>query len=282
MSVGPTDPNSQYDLTTEQGRAAFIAANGGAGALTAPTSGTSARSLARITGQVFMGAAPTEPYWTPHGPGEPHVSDATESGAGAGGHLTGLQDVNTAKLSIRSWSPNAQAAFAQSVYKMGLVQDPNNWLAVVNVWETAVDEAANWNAAGVNTFTPENALPLLATGSGKHLATTTTATSSTKPTALGAESVIKTIFQHGLGRDPNKKELAKFTGLINDFAAKHPSVTTQTADGFGNTNTSTQPGVGQGDYEQLTQDQVQTTPEYGAYQAATTYYNALQDLLHNG
>jgi hypothetical protein len=267
---GPVDPNAQQDPTTFIKN--YIAQNGGIGALTSSGSGGSA-------GTVYLGAAPSN-GWHPMGPGEPHVSEATESGHSADGHLSGNVDLNTAKLSIRAWTPEAQYAFAQSVYKMGLVKDPANWLAVVNVWEQAVNEAANWYAAGKKDVTPESILPLLATGA-KQAAGPQTSVATTKPSQGDARAIIQNIFQQGVGRDPSKAEIAKFAKMIDSYAAKHPSVSTTTQTGDGST-TDTQQAAQQTDYSYVVGDQVKATPEYGAYQAATTYYNALQDLLHNG
>lgn len=203
---------------------------------------------------------------------------------------SGASTVAEAQNSIRSWSKAEQDAFAQSVYKMGLVKDPNDWLAVVAVWEAAVSEAASWYAAGNTGMTPWSVLPLLATstnkpGAGGSTGPKRTSQESTSiPTVLGAKATITAMFQNALGRDPSKGELDRYTNMLVGTAKKKPTVTTTdySYDKNGqiiDTKSNTTGGFDSGDQQQAVTDSVKGTKEYGAYQAATTYYNTLMQMV---
>jgi hypothetical protein len=89
----------------------------------------------------------------------------------------------------------------------------------------------------------------------------------------------KQIFQALMGRDPDKNELDRYGSMMTSYAQKHPTVTkqTQTTDIHGNTTSSSTSsgGYSAAGVTDMLSNQAKADPEYGSYQAATTYFNAL-------
>lgn len=87
-----------------------------------------------------------------------------------------------------------------------------------------------------------------------------------------------------LGRAPNAEELAKYKTAINAYEQANPlvSTTTETLNDMGevvNTATTQKGGVTNEARGQLISTEAKKGPEYGKYQAGTTYWNALMQLL---
>jgi hypothetical protein len=103
------------------------------------------------------------------------------------------------------------------------------------------------------------------------------------PTIEDAHAAAKTVTQALLGRDPDKNEMDRLASIMTGYAQKNPTITktTQRNDGSGNiTSSSTSSGgYTASGVQDLLQENVKADPEYGAYQAATTYYGALMSAL---
>lgn len=89
--------------------------------------------------------------------------------------------------------------------------------------------------------------------------------------------------QQMLGRDPTDQEVRDFMYRMNRLAAENPNITT-TVQRYkdGELMSQTQrndPGFTAADMAQEAYEQVQNDPEYAEYQAATTYFSALQQAL---
>lgn len=86
-----------------------------------------------------------------------------------------------------------------------------------------------------------------------------------------------------LGRDPDDQELRDFTYRMNQLAARNPSVS-KTITKYKNgeatsSSTHTKPGFTSADMAMEAYDSAQADPDYAEYQAASTYFNALQTAL---
>lgn len=86
-----------------------------------------------------------------------------------------------------------------------------------------------------------------------------------------------------LGRDPSDQELRDFTYRMNQMAASNPTIT-KTVQRFkdgelSGTTSRTSGGFDSADIAQEAYDEAQSDPEYAEYQAATTYFSALQQAL---
>lgn len=94
-----------------------------------------------------------------------------------------------------------------------------------------------------------------------------------------AWQVLRSNLQTLLGRDPTDQEIRDFTYRMNHLAAKNPTLTKTTStykDGrmVDQTDETTDAGFTPGDVTKAAYDRAQDDPEYGAYQSASTYYNA--------
>lgn len=181
-------------------------------------------------------------------------------------------------------SMDEKRMLAQSLYKAGIIGDPNDFSKLYGVISDAVKMAA-LSSSSSKQISPWDAIGMMmefnvgkdgTSAGGKPPRTTDSVVNIPSPS--DAKSLITSIFQKGIGRDPTEDEVKKYTAMVVGVAKKNPttSTTDHTYDASGSqTGTST---VNQGgpDYNQIVTDQMRTSPEYGAYQAATTYYNALQ------
>lgn len=98
----------------------------------------------------------------------------------------------------------------------------------------------------------------------------------------GVWALIKSAAQRSLGRNPTSDEVRAFAARANSIAVNNPTISTSTVtnDASGNTSTktTTKQGAGIDDFQQAADKRVDTA-EAGAYQAATTYFNAMVSAL---
>lgn len=173
---------------------------------------------------------------------------------------------------------------ALTLYRAGLVSDPGNYDQVQAAWNQAVQDAAQAYQAGkmvtpMQMLASKVAFAADVRKANGGLTNTSTSTSYNIPSPQDSEAIVKSVFQQGIGRDPTEHELAKYSTMISGIAQKNPSTSTSTTtrDLAGNSHTTTsthEKAPTQAGYQQAIMDGVQQNPEYGAYQAATTYYNA--------
>ena len=90
-----------------------------------------------------------------------------------------------------------------------------------------------------------------------------------------------------LGRAPTAQELAQYKATLNAQEQANPTLTTQTQtlNDMGevvNTATTQSGGLSAEAKAGLVSDKSKQGPEYGKYQAATTYYNAMMQMISGG
>jgi hypothetical protein len=198
------------------------------------------------------------------------------------------------------WSSAFREGISQKMFKAGLVSDPTDWNAVNNAWANVVQDAGLRYAmsGGKSKITPYQMLDIMVGVSGdlkKNAAPKTTTQSTTSFSnnvidAKTADSLVRAIYHDQIGRDPTPNELATYRVMVTGYTKANPSKTTtnttQTTDGMGNVTQNVHSDSSGGWTQAGVQEQVlgktRQDPEYGAYQAATTYYNALQDLMAHG
>lgn len=164
----------------------------------------------------------------------------------------------------------------------------------LGVWSKAVQIAnGSWQAtdAGKNgsPLTPYDALDLMTREGQKYgfagganangsKTTTSTSTSVNKLSDGDTWSVLQDAATKALGRAPTHAELRDFAAHANSIAVHNPThvrtTTTTDANGNSSSHSTTQQGADAADYQLAAQNQT-ATPEAGAYQAASTYYNAM-------
>lgn len=98
-----------------------------------------------------------------------------------------------------------------------------------------------------------------------------------------ARAIFYTAAQQLLGRDPTKTEVTSFQAALNKMERANPTVTTTTSNYMGqelqSQESTTQGGVKEGARQMQAMDTAKAKPEYGAYQAATTYFDAMMAML---
>jgi hypothetical protein len=90
------------------------------------------------------------------------------------------------------------------------------------------------------------------------------------------------MFKENLGRNPTKAELNRWAGRLINKSESDPTVTTSTTSYSGqNTSTvsRTKEGFSDTEAEEYLRSVTEADPEFGAYQAATTYMNALMNAI---
>jgi len=196
-----------------------------------------------------------------------------------------IQNTSQAYLLFQGWSDKERQSWQAGLYGAGLLQDPNDYMGAQALWQKAVDESARYYAANKN-ISPWQVVGLMAgQANGKGLAKTTTNVSTSKnlPSSSEANALVTKVYQDQLGRNPTDGELLQYRKFVESQARAHPqtTTTTQTTDGTGNSssNSTTSGGV---DLDYETHKALQGTPEYGTFQAATTYLSALQAAIGGG
>lgn len=99
-----------------------------------------------------------------------------------------------------------------------------------------------------------------------------------------AWAIMRNAATNALGRKASHEEIREFAYRANQIAAENPDevTTNQTVDaatGSSASATTRKSGFNQNDAERMAQEELEDTPEAGAYQAATTYYNAMLGAL---
>lgn len=200
-----------------------------------------------------------------------------------------IVSLTQAQNDFYSWSPAEQQQWANKMYRAGLINDPGNYDAALAQWRSAVEFAAGQYTYGKKRITPWDVMQdrlglskLAGNGNGPRTVTST----STRLQVLtngDANAMITAIFQNQLGRDPDKGEMARYRSMLINKVKDSPETTktTTTTDALGNSTSSSTSsgGVSQGELQSLVQEPVNADPEWGAYQAATTYMGALEGLL---
>lgn len=288
---------------------ALVAGGGGAGkldpnmmkALTAMAGGPAGTS----GGVVYMD---TERYMK---------SGGQKSGEGRGAPVYGTRDIkmsaDEAYKDYFTWGQKKQGDFISQGILGGLLKLGDGPMEGSKLWKKLVDEAALYGAAGkkvtpfdlmatyvgqsgggnswtqqgvweVNTVTGERKY----TGPGKYLGggkalQTDTRTDLTDPDT--AKAVATKLFQDMMGRDPGAGELGGFASALHSAEEASPVVSNTTTQYDMTTGqqlssaTTSSGGVSAEGKAYIGEQQVKKKKEYGAFQAATTYQNALESLV---
>ena len=191
---------------------------------------------------------------------------------------------------VRIYNETTQKKFIELLRREGVVADGDlSWDVVEGWWQKAVEGAAMMYTHGGKKITPEQWIEIYAgkngifgTGDGSQTLTSTQ-TSRVEIDDLDARAVAEDAYAALLGRRPNKREMSGLRAALQAYADAHPSISksTMTEDASGNrtTSTTTSGGLSGQGMTLIGEDQVRAEPGYAEYQAATTYFNALQQAL---
>lgn len=189
-----------------------------------------------------------------------------------------------------TWSQDKKDKFRA---KLGLInknalQATDDDLA--KTWADYVQQSANNYAAGVS-LTPDEILDkdIASRGQSASLAgTKTTTTSDVSLTSkVDSDAIFNSAAKALLGRAPTADEYSQFQASLNSAERSNPvnATTTTTTDAEGNVvnqSRTSSGGLGSGGAQLLAQQAAEKNPEYGSYQAATTYWNAAMQMIQRG
>lgn len=167
-----------------------------------------------------------------------------------------------------------------------------------SIWLSYVQQLAKYNAAQPNSMltigdlitgdlqkkemTDPGLSELMRTGKRT---TTRTSTNLQKSSALDARALMDAAARTLLGRRATDEESAQLLSAVNELETANPEVTTTTQeeDMYGqilNQSSTTSGGVSAASREQIAREKAEANPEFGAYQASTTYMGALMDMVY--
>lgn len=167
-------------------------------------------------------------------------------------------------------------------------------------WDVMESYGGSGEGSKFGTMTKGDWVYDVATGERlKYVGKTTRKTKSEQVDLSSAEEVqalVTQVLREALGRAPNEKELARFKATITGYEKENPTVTevteTATAESIeaamasgGDVFTGaeqksvTSGGVTDAARAQLITDPTQDTQEYGKFQAGTTYWDAMMQMI---
>ncbi|MFF3363591.1 hypothetical protein [Streptomyces misionensis] len=287
---------------------------GGGGDLTALQQLLAAGGGTTDSGRVYMGEY--SKYRAPKGASAQARKNIQELSSRelSSGHTGSLWlSKGDAEQAFYTWDAKKQSDFLSQAIVGGLLKLGDGPLEAGKLWKKLVDEAAlygaankkvspmdlmssyvkaagggnAWTSAGVwqiNTVTGERkyAGPGTYLGSGKAQQVDTRVDLTDPDTA---KAVATKLFQDLMGRDPGAGELTTFATALHSAEQANPVVQTTTTQYDMDTgqpvssSTSSSGGVDASGQQYIGEQQVKGKKEYGAYQAATTYQNALDSLV---
>lgn len=159
---------------------------------------------------------------------------------------------------------------------------------IAQMWGTYAEQAAAYYKAGRGQrLTPWDILAKDRAQRESQQATprsvTQTSTSYDMSTQQDAHAIFMQAAQSLLGRDPTKSEVATFRRAVNAYEKANPTVTTATTNYMGDEVTgqtsTTTGGVKDSARSLMAMEDVKADPEFGAYQASTTYFDAMMEMI---
>jgi hypothetical protein len=181
----------------------------------------------------------------------------------------------------QEWSDEERAAWTRRMWTNGFIQDPYDIEGGFAQWARAVQRASAMymNArpgATRKKVTPWMVMEMMEGGRPPQDGPkTTTRRDVVVPNTEDVNATIYSIFKEANGRAPNDAELSRYRGMLTARYRANPTVTTTTTDPDGNTSSTTQQGYSDQAAQFDVFKRAQADPEYAAYQAATTRFNAL-------
>lgn len=177
-----------------------------------------------------------------------------------------------------------RSKIADQMIAAGLIAptQSNDLGAIADAWAKVVGQAAQFYQAG-NARTPEEVIGMINVQKKAKAAavpTVQTFDSTEAQTFTDAPTQIRGVLQKMLGRDPSPEEMQSYQAGLTSAAQANPTTshTVLNTDAQGNQVSNTTKGGGIDPTEVLGQLS-QADPEYGAYQASTTYMDALKSAI---
>lgn len=197
----------------------------------------------------------------------------------------------TAKLSdvanqYYKWSEKTKNKFLTQLNLAGYDTNTMKDSQIAQLWGSYAAQAAQYYQQG-KKLTPWDILSKDREAREAYMRTPRTVTQTSKAFDLSTREDAHAIFlqaaQSLLGRDPTKAEIGAFQKALNAYERANPTVTTVTQNYMGDELQSqqqtTKGGVKEGARQLMAVEDIKKDPEYGAYQAATTYFDAMMDMI---
>lgn len=222
---------------------------------------------------------------------------ATNSTRDAEGKAIAARTVSDVTMDILRMNENERATLGQKLVDGGFLQDNYSRTELEKVWGTLVGLAADWHDANPTTdLTPEDMIDLYGYKNGgldssKPSVRTVVSKDRDLSSPLEARNLLEQMMFTHLGRAPTAAEADDFQAALNSAQSKNPLVTTSTTnyDSAGRVTgneTDRTGGMSAAAAEQFAKNDVvgdrNPDSEYGRYQMATTYTNALMRAMGGG
>lgn len=285
MATDPALDNILQQYATPGGGGSAAPTPGGGPTSQQYWAGTNTSKAANKTYTVYMGEGPAG-------------YDVERSTATHG--KTKTMTESQAVASFHAWSAQQVKDWKDLLIQKGLL-DPSSvtYAKLQKEWTAAVQGAAQAYTVGGQKVTPYDMVDLMGSVQGNASAAPSGAlkpgtTRSTETDRVAdhvsdeeATTIINNAFQQAVGRAPSDTEREEFANRLHTAILKNPTTTKVVAsmDATGNVTkdvTSTG-GFGSGGAtgfaNSMALSDAQADPEYGAYQASTTYFNALLNAI---
>ena len=184
------------------------------------------------------------------------------------------------------WSPKTKNKFLTQLSLAGYDTSQMRDSQIAQMWADYVGQAASYYSSG-QKLTPWDILAKDRKQREDYMNTprsvTQTSTAYDMSTKEDAHAIFLQAAQSLLGRDPTKSEITSFKGALNAYEKANPTTTTQTTNYMGDDVTgqtsTTEGGVSDSARGLMATEDIKADPEYGAYQAATTYFDAMMEMI---
>lgn len=228
----------------------------------------------------------------------PEARPDSEAGGWSFDEGSTLRDERDVYLDLQRMTESELAQLAKQMVAAGLLDEDFKREDVEKAWDFLIAKAADYHEANPNSLmTPVDMLELYGAGGAAALGSTGTAQAAKIQEVISrsrdltsnteARALLTRAATDALGRRPTAKEIDDLQVALNSAQTKNPVTTTtrtslgaggdvrsqdQTQTGGVNADAFTDKWVRGGDKPSL-------DSEYGAYQAASTYYNALMQAI---
>jgi hypothetical protein len=233
--------------------------------------------MGRSSGGMNLPQGPYAAGYTPQGPYAPKAD------------VDNIRTLSDVSNDYFKWDDKTKNKYLTQLGLAGIDISGKSDSQLAGGWASYVAQAAQYWAVG-KRLTPWDILAKDRQGREASAAAapqpkTVTQTSSAidLSTAEDARAIFTQSAQSLLGRDPTKNESKAFQAKLNAYERANPTVTTQTSHYLGqelqSSSSTSKGGVRPESRGMMASDQQKADPEYGAYQASTTYMNALMGML---
>jgi len=199
-----------------------------------------------------------------------------------------LMPTTTAISQWYAWDEEERKKLAEELYQNGIIDSAANMDAAFSMWQAAVNQAANFQLVGKdvtpwqiieNQGSYNKANGIGPGGQEAPQPSTSTNTNYSYLDPAQAELTVKNMFQEAVGRAPTGDELERYSTMIISASHEDPSTTVTSTDGRGNTTSRFTPGFTDADAQEQIDTKLANDPESGAYQAVSSYFPLLEQLM---